>query len=111
MQELVCPSLILDYSFIIILLFLDFPRLFIYLYLVPVVVFDYIYFKVTLFNMFSPVRFHNTTNPTLRSDFTSKFVHGLAFGTPKFYIEPYGEINQGLDNLSYNCDVKSDLKA
>ena len=25
----------------------------------------------------------------LRPDFTSKLVHGLAFGTPKFYIAPY----------------------
>ena len=29
----------------------------------------------------------------LRLDFTSKLVHGLAFGTPKFYIAPYGKIN------------------
>ena len=38
-----------------------------------------------------------------------KIVHGLAFGTPKFYIAPYGKINHGLVNLSYNCDVKSGL--
>ena len=29
--------------------------------------------------------------------------------TPKFYIVPYGKINQGLNNLSYKCDVKSGL--
>ena len=42
-----------------------------------------------------------------RSDFTSKLEHGLAFGTPKFYIVPYDKINHTLVNLSYNCDVES----
>ena len=37
-------------------------------------------------------------------------VHGLAFGTPKFYIVPYDKIDRGLVNLSYNCDVKSGLR-
>ena len=46
----------------------------------------------------------------LRPDFTSKLVHGLAFGTPKFYIAPYDKINHELVNLSYKCDVKSDLR-
>ena len=36
---------------------------------------------------------------TLRSDFTSNLVHGLAFGTQKFYIVSYGKINHGLVNL------------
>ena len=35
----------------------------------------------------------------LRPDFMSKLVHGLAFGTAKFYTVPYGEINHGLVNL------------
>ena len=39
----------------------------------------------------------------------SNLVHGLAFGTPKFYIAPYDKINHGLVNLSCNCDVKSGL--
>ena len=45
----------------------------------------------------------------LRADFTSKLVHGLAFGPPKFYIAPYDKINHGLVNLTYNCDVKLGL--
>ena len=45
----------------------------------------------------------------LWSDFASKLEHGLAFGTPKFYIVPYDKINHALVNLSYNCDVKSGL--
>ena len=44
--------------------------------------------------------------PSLRPDFTSNLVHVLAFGTPKFYIAPYGKINHGLVNPSYNNDVK-----
>ena len=48
--------------------------------------------------------------PYLRPDFTSKLVHVLAFGTPKFYIAPYDKIKHKLVNLSSNCDVKSDLK-
>ena len=31
--------------------------------------------------------------------------------TTKFYIAPYGKINHGLLNLSYNCDVESGLRA
>ena len=46
---------------------------------------------------------------TLRLDFTPNLVHRLAFGTPKFYIAPYGKINHRLFNLDYNCDVKSGL--
>ena len=46
---------------------------------------------------------------TLRPDFTSKLVHELAFGTPKFYIAPYDKINYVLVNMSSNCDVKSGL--
>ena len=54
----------------------------------------------------SPV--HGTLHfEVLRSDFTSKLEHGLAFGTPKFYIVPYDKINRALVNLSYNRDVKS----
>ena len=45
----------------------------------------------------------------LRPDFTSKLLHGLAFGKPKFYIAPYDKINHGIVNLSCNCDVKSGL--
>ena len=41
--------------------------------------------------------------------FTSKLVHVLAFGTPKFYIAPYDRIKHELVNLSSNCDVKSGL--
>ena len=46
---------------------------------------------------------------TLRLDFTSNLVHRLAFETPILYISPYGKINHGLDNLIYNCDMKSGL--
>ena len=46
----------------------------------------------------------------LRPDFTSKLVHVLAFGTPKFYIAPYDKIKHELVNLSSNCDVKSGLR-
>ena len=46
---------------------------------------------------------------TLRPDFTSQLVYGLALGTPKLYNTPYGKINHGLVNLSYNCDAKSGL--
>ena len=48
---------------------------------------------------------------TLRPDFTSKLVHVLAFGTPKFYIAPYDKIKHELVNLSSNCDVKSGLSS
>ena len=50
-----------------------------------------------------------TTYLELRPDFTSKIIHVLAFGIPKFYIAPYDKINHGLVNLSCNCDVKSGL--
>ena len=36
---------------------------------------------------------------SLRTDFTSKLVHGLALGIPKFYIAPYAKINHALVNL------------
>ena len=36
----------------------------------------------------------------------SNLVRGLEFGTPKFYIAPYGKIKHELVNMSYNCDVK-----
>ena len=51
-------------------------------------------------------------NETVRLDFTSNFVHGLAFGTPTFYIVPYGIIYHALVNLGYtcNCYVKSGLR-
>ena len=45
----------------------------------------------------------------VRPDFTSKLVHVLVFGTPKFYIAPYDKIKHELVNLSSNCDVKSGL--
>ena len=47
---------------------------------------------------------------TLRPDFTSKLVHVLAFGTPKFYIAPYDKIKHELVSLSSNSDVKSGLR-
>ena len=47
---------------------------------------------------------------TFRPDFTSKLIHVLAFGTPKFYIAPYDKIKRELVNLSSNCDVKSGLR-
>ena len=47
----------------------------------------------------------------LRPDFTSDLVRGLAFGTPKFNIAPYGKIKYELVNLSSTCDVKSGLSA
>ena len=46
---------------------------------------------------------------TLRPDFMLKLVHGLAFGTHKFYIAPYGNINHRLINLRYNYDMKLGL--
>ena len=46
----------------------------------------------------------------LSPDFTSKLVHVLAFGTPKFYIAPYDKIKHELFNLSSNCGVKSGLR-
>ena len=46
---------------------------------------------------------------TFRPDFTSKLVHILAFGTPKFYIAPYDKLKHKLVNLSSNCYVKSGL--
>ena len=52
---------------------------------------------------------NNNKNARLRPDFTSKLVHVLAFGTPKFYIAPYDKIKHEFVNLSSNCDVKSGL--
>ena len=49
--------------------------------------------------------------PSLRPNFTSNLVQGLAFGTPKFYIAPYSKIKHRFVNLSFNCDVKSGLIA
>ena len=46
---------------------------------------------------------------TLRPDFTSKLVHRLAYGTPKFYIISYDTINRKLVNLSCDCSVKLGL--
>ena len=46
----------------------------------------------------------------IRPDFTSKLVHVLAFGTPKFYIAPYDKIKHELVNLSSKCNVKSGLR-
>ena len=40
-----------------------------------------------------------------RPDFTSKLVHGLAFGTPKFYIAPFDKITIG--ELHYLVTVSS----
>ena len=56
------------------------------------------------------VTFTELNNWTLRPDFTSKLVHVLAFGIPKFYIAPYDKIKHELVNLSSNCDVKSGLR-
>ena len=39
----------------------------------------------------------------------SNLVHRLAFGTPKFYIAPYGKIKHRLVSLSSNYDVKAGL--
>ena len=47
---------------------------------------------------------------TLRPDFTPNLVHGLAIGTPKFYMVPYGKINHGLVYMSSNCDMKLGLR-
>ena len=47
---------------------------------------------------------------TLRPDFTSKLVHVLAFGTPKFVIAPYDKIKHELVYLSSKCNVKSGLR-
>ena len=47
---------------------------------------------------------------SFRPNLMPKLVHGLAFGTPKFYIAPYDKINHRLVNLSCKCDVKSGLK-
>ena len=44
------------------------------------------------------------------TDFTPNLVHGLAFGTSKFYIVPDDEINHRLVKLSINCDVKLGLR-
>ena len=56
------------------------------------------------------LHFKSDVKSDLRPDFTSKLVHVLAFGTPKFYIAPYNKIKHELVNLSSNCDVKSGLR-
>ena len=56
------------------------------------------------------LQFQLFSSLVLRPDFTSKLVHVLAFGTPKFYIVPYDKIKHELVNLSSNCDVKSGLE-
>ena len=35
----------------------------------------------------------------------------ISFRNTKFYIAPYGKINHGVVNLSYNCGVKLGLTA
>ena len=65
-------------------------------------------FKLSLFMAsYEILKQVSISKVTLRPDFTLNLVYGLAFGTHKFYIAPYGEINYGLVNLSFNCDVKS----
>ena len=54
--------------------------------------------------------YHLSILANLRPDFMSNLVCLLAFGISKFYIAPYGKINHGLVNLSYNRDVKSGLR-
>ena len=61
-------------------------------------------------DIYSTNRHLDTVYTRLRPDFTSNLVHGLAFGTPTFYIAPYGKIKHELVNLSSNCDVKSSLR-
>ena len=72
-------------------------------------------FKGTIFSWCLTFGFFGRKRPfkigyTLRPDFTSKLVHVLAFGTPKFYIAPYDKIKHELVKLSSNCDVKSGLR-
>ena len=55
-------------------------------------------------------REEKTKYQRLRPDFTSKLVHVLAFGTPKFYIAPDDKIKHELVNLNSKCDVKSSLR-
>ena len=50
------------------------------------------------------------TKHDVKSGLRSKLVHGLAFGTPKFYIVPNDKINYGLVNLNYICGVKLGLR-
>ena len=57
-----------------------------------------------------PTPIQLSISQSLRPDFTSNLVHGLAFGTPKFCIAPCGKINHGLVSQSSNCDVKSGLR-
>ena len=54
--------------------------------------------------------YHGYFELALRPDFTSNLLHGLAFGTQKICIAPYGKINHGLVNMSSNCGVKSGLR-
>ena len=64
---------------------------------------------VSFFIIFGEAKLHLSFLVRLRPDFTSKLVHVLAFGTPKFYIALYDKIKHELVNLSSNCDVKSVL--
>ena len=61
-------------------------------------------------SLHSEHQFLQILSSSLRPNFTSSYVQGLAFETPKFYIVLYGEINHSLINLSYNCDMKSGLR-
>ena len=63
----------------------------------------------TSVSVYVNVSYFFTFKAFLRPDSTSKLVHVLAFGTPKFYIAPYDKIKHELVNLSSNCDVKSSL--
>ena len=47
----------------------------------------------------------------IEARFHVELVYELAFGTQTFYIAPYGKINHGVVNLSYNCGVKLGLTA
>ena len=49
-------------------------------------------------------------NLTLRRNFTFNLIYHLQLGTSKFCIAPYDKRHNRLVNLSYNCDVKSDLE-
>ena len=60
----------------------------------------------TLAPVDSIIAYNSSWKIRSRPDFTSKLVHVLAFGTPKFYIAPYDKIKHELVNLSSNCDVK-----
>ena len=65
--------------------------------------------KYTSLQMVLPLCVNKSNNYT-KARFHVELSSGLAFGTPKFYIAPYGKINHELINLSPNCDVKSGLR-